>query len=110
MRLRIFSSVLLPAPLLPMILIASPRATAKLTSCSAQKGSTVVPRSRRHPPATASTTFVGFGTLCLIRYFLDRPRTSTALPSDDIRELPFGRSEEGKPCRENRERHERAVN
>ena len=60
MRLRIFSSVLLPAPLRPMMPTTSPGCTSKLTSSSAQNasdagrpGSSPPPcanaRARRHP-------------------------------------------------------------
>src|ERR1035441_1727997 len=40
MRLRIFSSVLLPAPFRPIMPTTSPRLTSKETSLSAQKSST----------------------------------------------------------------------
>ncbi len=50
MRLRIFSSVLLPAPLRPMMPTTSPRLTSKQTSLRAQKE---LAWSIRPPPENA---------------------------------------------------------
>ena len=54
MRRRIFSNVLLPAPLRPMMPSTSPRLTSKLTSLSAQNSSTVSPATMARPRAMSA--------------------------------------------------------
>ena len=60
MRDRIFSSVLLPAPLLPISASASPRLTSNDTSRSAQNCSRSHARERMpHPPDDRLASVVG---------------------------------------------------
>src|SRR5438270_2931677 len=100
MRDRIFSSVLLPAPLRPTMPTTSPGATEKVTPFSAQSMGAAVPfppesapRIRRHAPAGASTSvsrsdpYVNAPRGAPRRYRLPIP--SIRIASDDIGEGVF---------------------
>src|SRR5215204_524247 len=95
MRERIFSSVVLPAPLRPMIPSTSPRGTSKLTWSSAQIESRAGRGRRRarctafaNSPETASRRLPCRTSRSPRRYRFARPRTSIA-GSDNVGELPF---------------------
>src|ERR1044072_8603398 len=90
MRLRIFSSVLLPAPLRPMMPTTSPFLISNETSFSAQNVSFFARFSgflRR--ASIVSARVECFSWSCTIMYDLPRPRTETAISLDDISELPL---------------------
>src|SRR5262249_23121841 len=111
-RLRIFSSVLFPAPLRPMMPTTSPSWMSKSTSFSAQNSSDVarapagrLPRSRPRadfsPSAITSrkTRYLALSPRWEIRYFLPRPSVRMIVaamstgPSNHIRERPLGAAE-----------------
>src|SRR5918911_368345 len=97
MRERIFSSVVLPAPLRPITPTAWPRATSKPTSSSAQISSrrTRCRRSRRkarRASPSSSSRSVRKATCSPIAYCFARPRTEITR-SDDIGEAPLGAGE-----------------
>src|SRR5512135_404929 len=89
---RSLSSVLLPAPLRPMIPTISPWQTSKSTSRSAQKVSRSCwpsPKGCRRRCMIASRRDDGRVELWEIAYFLPRPRTEIAMVLDDIGEVPL---------------------
>src|SRR5512135_3658663 len=91
-RVRSLSSVLLPAPLRPMIPTTSPWRISKSTSRSAQKASRSCwpsPKGCRRRCTIASRRDVERVELWAIVYFLPRPRTEMATVLDDIGEVPL---------------------
>src|SRR6185436_10089695 len=93
-RERIFSSVLFPAPLGPMMPTTSPTCTSKLTSCSAQNSAVsseswpASRRSRRNGAPTSDTSDSRNCVVCCVRpiaYFFATPLMAMA-GLDDIGE------------------------
>src|SRR5437763_10052517 len=108
MRLRIFSSVLLPAPLRPMMPTTSPRLISNETSFSAQNVSLRGRRSGFFRRASiVSASVMCFSWSCTIVYDLARPRMDMAMspPLDDIREFPFHALEGYSADEQQRDRH-----
>src|SRR4051812_13802141 len=94
MRARILSSVLFPAPLLPISATTSPRAISTVTSRSAQcvaaSDRGVRRNPRRTPAAMRLTSIASFLRFCTpTGNAFDSPTTRIAA-SDDIGEGPLG--------------------
>ena len=110
MRDRIFSSVLLPAPLMPMSASASPRCTSNDTSLQRPELLALDARERvAHAPARsprrASSARCSRGESCTSCRRLES-RWRAAL--DDIGKLPFGPLEDGRAEHEQRQGDRRA--
>src|SRR3954463_8572284 len=90
-RLRILSSVLLPAPLRPTMPTTSPSWISSDTSLSAQNSScSARAKGCFSRCVSASAAVVGAEpVLCRMVYVFDRFRTETARSLDDIGELPL---------------------